>query len=57
MIVVHFELEDKQTTNNVRFKELPEFGQAPKFGTIYQKRWAWEADGSPTHYKVTFEEE
>lgn len=36
--VVSFEFE-KETKNSVRFKELPEPGQAPVAGTVYLQKW------------------
>jgi hypothetical protein len=48
-----FELENKETTNNVRFRELPVYGQPPRIGTIYLRKWVWEYLDKPTHLKVT----
>ncbi|WP_175574303.1 hypothetical protein [Teredinibacter haidensis] len=36
--LVKFELE-KETKNSVRYKEVPEAGQAPIFGTVYMQKW------------------
>jgi hypothetical protein len=57
MIELKFELENKETTNNVRFKELPTYGEAPRIGTIYLRKWVWESLDKPTHLKVTLEAE
>jgi len=36
--VVNFEIE-KETKNSVRYKEVPEEGQAPIVGTLYLQKW------------------
>lgn len=37
-IKVQFEFE-KETKNSVRYKEVPEEGQAPVVGTLYVQKW------------------
>jgi len=36
--VVKFTIE-KETKNSVRYKEVPEAGKAPIFGSIYVQKW------------------
>jgi len=36
--VVNFEYE-KETKNSVRYKEVPEEGQAPIVGSLYVQKW------------------
>ena len=36
--LVQFEYE-KETKNSVRFKEVPEEGQAPIVGSLYVQKW------------------
>ena len=36
--IIKFAFE-KATKNSVRFKELPEAGQAPVLGTLYVQNW------------------
>jgi len=36
--VVNFEIE-KETKNSVRYKEVPDEGQAPIIGSLYLQKW------------------
>ena len=36
--IVKFEIE-KETKNSIRYKEVPEEGQAPIVGTLYLQKW------------------
>jgi len=36
--VVNFEIE-KETKNSIRYKEVPEEGQAPIIGSLYLQKW------------------
>lgn len=36
--IVNFEIE-KETKNSVRYKEVPEDGQAPIIGSLYVQKW------------------
>lgn len=36
--IVDFEIE-KETKNSVRYKEVPEEGQAPIIGSLYLQKW------------------
>ena len=36
--VIKFEIE-KETKNSVRYKELPDEGQAPIVGSLYVQKW------------------
>ena len=36
--IVNFEIE-KETKNSVRYKEVPEEGQAPVVGSLYVQKW------------------
>lgn len=36
--IVNFEIE-KETKNSVRYKEMPEEGEAPIVGTLYLQKW------------------
>ena len=51
--VVSFEFE-KETKHSVRFKEMPEAGQAPVAGTVYLQKWFV---GNKKKVKLTFEVE
>lgn len=48
---VNFEIE-KETKNSVRYKEVPEEGQAPIVGTLYLQKWF---AGSSQNIQVTIE--
>ncbi len=49
--VVQFEYE-KATKNSVRYKEVPEEGQAPIIGSLYVQKWF---AGNSKNIQVTIE--
>ncbi len=49
--VVNFEIE-KETKNSVRYKEVPEEGQAPIIGSLYVQKWF---AGNSKNIQVTIE--
>lgn len=48
---VNFEIE-KETKNSIRYKEVPEEGQAPIVGSLYLQKWF---AGSSKNIQVTIE--
>lgn len=53
--VVNFEIEiEKETKNSVRYKEVPEEGQAPIVGSLYVQKWF---AGNSKNIKVTIEKQ
>jgi hypothetical protein len=51
--VIKFEIE-KQTKNSVRYKEVPEEGEAPVVGSLYVQKWF---AGSAKTLEVTISKE
>lgn len=49
--VLNFEYE-KQTKNSVRYKEVPEEGNAPVLGTMYVQKWF---AGNSKNIEITIE--
>ncbi|WP_022942982.1 hypothetical protein [Psychromonas hadalis] len=48
---VNFEIE-KETKNSIRYKEVPEEGQAPIVGSLYLQKWF---AGNSKNIQVTIE--
>lgn len=49
--IVNFEYE-KETKNSIRYKEVPEEGQAPIVGSLYVQKWF---AGNSKNIQVTIE--
>ncbi len=49
--VVNFEIE-KETKNSVRYKEVPQEGEAPIVGSLYVQKWF---AGNSKNIQVTIE--
>ncbi len=49
--IINFEIE-KETKNSIRYKEVPEEGQAPIVGSLYLQKWF---AGSSKNIQVTIE--
>jgi hypothetical protein len=46
-------ISDKETTNTVRFKEVPEKGKAPILGTLYVPKYTLEELDNPDAIEIT----
>jgi hypothetical protein len=49
--IIQFEIE-KETKNSVRYKEVPEEGEAPIVGSLYVQKWF---AGNSKNIQVTIE--